>query len=153
EITGAPWGIVTAGCAAAMTHITAACLVGTDPERMQQIPNLHGLKSEVVIPNYSRNVYDHAIRMLGVKIVEVSDPSKLDSAFNGNAAMAYVLGGPGDEGPRGTKAVSAAARRWNVPVLVDAAAEDLTIPNIHLERGATVVTYSGGKCLRGPQCA
>jgi hypothetical protein len=32
EITGAPWGIVTAGCAAAMTHVTTACLVGTDPE-------------------------------------------------------------------------------------------------------------------------
>jgi L-seryl-tRNA(Ser) seleniumtransferase len=153
EITGAPWGIVTAGCAAAMTHVTAACLVGTDPERMQQIPNLQGLKSEVVIPNYSRNVYDHAIRMLGLKIVEVSDPAKLEAAFNEKTAMAYVLAGPGDEGPMGTKAVSGIARRRGVPVLVDAAAEDLTIPNIHLERGATVVTYSGGKCLRGPQCA
>jgi L-seryl-tRNA(Ser) seleniumtransferase len=153
EITGAPWGIVTAGCAAAMTHVTSACLVGTDPERMQQIPNLRGLKSEVVIPNYSRNVYDHAIRMLGVKIVEVSDPAKLEAAFNEKTSMAYVLAGPGDEGPMGTKVVSGIARRRGVPVLVDAAAEDLTIPNIHLERGATVVTYSGGKCLRGPQCA
>jgi len=153
EITGAPWGIVTAGCAAAMTHITAACLVGTDPERMQQLPNLHGLKTEVVIPNYSRNVYDHAIRMLGVKIVEVSDAATLEAAFSGRTAMAYVLAGPGDEGPMGTKAVAAIAQRRGVPVLVDAAAEDLTIPNIHLERGATVVTYSGGKCLRGPQCA
>jgi L-seryl-tRNA(Ser) seleniumtransferase len=153
EITGAPWGIVTAGCAAAMTHITSACLVGTDPERMQQLPNLRGLKSEVVIPNYSRNVYDHAIRMLGVKIVEVSDPANLEAAFNERTAMAYVLAGPGDEGPMGTKVVSGIARRRGVPVLVDAAAEDLTIPNIHLDRGATIVTYSGGKCLRGPQCA
>src|SRR5579872_5780581 len=53
ELTGAPWGIVTAGCAAAMTHITTACLVGTDIERMQQLPSLHDLKSEVVIPKYS----------------------------------------------------------------------------------------------------
>jgi D-glucosaminate-6-phosphate ammonia-lyase len=153
EITGAPWGIVTAGCAAAMTHVTSACLVGTDPERMQQIPNLHGLKNEVVIPNYSRNVYDHAIRMLGVKIIEVSDAAHLEAAFNERTALAYVLAGPGDEGPMGTKVVSGIARRRGVPVLVDAAAEDMTIPNIHLERGATVVTYSGGKCLRGPQCA
>ena len=61
QLTGAPWGIVTAGCAAAMTHITAASLVGTDIERMQQLPALHDLKSEVLIPAYSRNVYDHAI--------------------------------------------------------------------------------------------
>jgi len=37
--------------------------------------------------------------------------------------------------------------------LVDAAAEDLTIPPIHLEQGATVVAYSGGKAICGPQCA
>lgn len=153
EITGAPWGIVTAGCAAAMTHVTSACLVGTDPERMQQVPNLHGLKSEVVIPKYSRNVYDHAIRMLGVEIVQVEDASRLEAAFNERTAMAYILAGPGDEGPLGTKVLAEIARRKGVPLLVDAAAEDLTIPNIHLQRGATVVTYSGGKVLRGPQCA
>ena len=153
EITGAPWGIVTAGCAAAMTHVTAACLAGSDPERMQQLPNLHGLKSEVVIPQYSRNVYDHAIRMLGVKIVEVSDPAHLEDAFSERTAMVYVLAGPGDEGPLGTQVIAEAAKRRGVPLLVDAAAEDLTIPNLHLARGATVVAYSGGKILRGPQCA
>src|SRR5205085_3998219 len=45
------------------------------------------------------------------------------------------------------------ARKRGVPVVVDAAAEILTIPNVHLERGATAVAYSGGKCLRGPQAA
>ncbi len=153
ELTGAPWGIVTAGCAAAMTHVTAACLVGTDPERMQQLPGLHDLKSEVVIPHYCRNEYDHAIRMLGVKIVEVHTPDQLEDAFSARTAMAYILAGPGDDGPLGTQAVAAVASKRGVPVLVDAAAEDLTIPNLHLQRGATVVSYSGGKCLRGPQCA
>src|SRR5258707_3242988 len=45
------------------------------------------------------------------------------------------------------------ARQKQVPVLVDAAAEVLTVPNVHLENGATLVGYSGGKCLRGPQSA
>jgi hypothetical protein len=37
---------------------------------------------------------------------------------------------------------------------VDAAAEILTLkPNVHLARGASVVVYSGGKCIRGPQAA
>ena len=54
EITGADWGIITAGCAAALTHATAACIAGADPEKMQRLPNLAGLKSEVIVPRYSR---------------------------------------------------------------------------------------------------
>ncbi len=153
DLTGAPWGIVTAGCCAALTNFTAAVIAGTNPERMQRLPNLAGLKSEVIIPEYSRNVYDHAIRMLGVKIVEVKTPAELEAAFNEKTALIYIYAGPGDEGPLGTKAVSNMARPHNVPVIVDAAAEGLTIPNLHLARGATAVAYSGGKCIRGPQAA
>jgi L-seryl-tRNA(Ser) seleniumtransferase len=153
ELTRAEWGIVTAGCCAALTNVTAACLAGTNPERMERLPDLTGLKSEVIIPAYSRNVYDHAIRMLGVKIIEVNDPSELEAAFNDRTALVYILAGPGDTGPLGTQAVSEAAKRHKVPVIVDAAAEILTIPNVHLERGATAVAYSGGKCIRGPQAA
>ena len=153
ELTGAPWGIITAGCCAALTHFTAACIAGANPERMQRLPDVTGLKNEVIIPEYSRNVYDHAIRMLGVTIVEVSNPDELEKAFNERTALIYILAGPGDEGPLGTKVVSEAAKRHNVPVIVDAAAEILTIPNVHLQRGATAVAYSGGKCIRGPQAA
>jgi len=154
ELTGAEWGIVTAGCCAALTHLTAATLAGGNPERMQRLPDLAGLKSEVIVPAYSHNVYDHAIRMLGVKLVIVHDPSELETAFNERTAMVYILGGPGDDGPLGTRAVSEVARKHNVPVGVDAAAEILTLkPNIHLDRGANAVAYSGGKCIRGPQAA
>src|SRR6202051_409572 len=154
EITGAEWGIVTAGCCAAVTNYTAASIAGSNPERMQKLPELTGLKNEVVIPSYSRNVYDHAVRMTGVKIVEVKDPSELASAFNERTAMVYILAGNGDQGPLGTKAISEVAKKHNVPVVVDAAAEILTLkPNVHLARGASVVVYSGGKCIRGPQAA
>jgi L-seryl-tRNA(Ser) seleniumtransferase len=153
DLTGAPWGIVTAGCCAALTNFTAAVIAGTNPERMQRLPNLTGLKNEVIIPDYCRNVYDHAIRMLGVTIVEVKTPAELATAFNERTALIYIFAGPGDEGPLGTKAVCDMARPHGVPVIVDAAAEGLTIPNIHLQRGATAVAYSGGKCIRGPQAA
>jgi L-seryl-tRNA(Ser) seleniumtransferase len=56
-------------------------------------------------------------------------------------------------GPPTNEEVYAIAKRKNVPVLVDAAPEILTIPNVHLQKGATMVVYSGGKQLRGPQCA
>jgi L-seryl-tRNA(Ser) seleniumtransferase len=154
ELTGAEWGIVTAGCCAALTHCTAAAIAGDNPERMQRLPDLTGLKNEVIIPSYSRNVYDHAIRMLGVKIVEVHEPSQLEAAFNERSAMVYILGGHGDDGPLGTRVIAEVAKRKSVPVIVDAAAEILTInPNVHLQRGATAVAYSGGKCIRGPQAA
>jgi seryl-tRNA(Sec) selenium transferase len=153
EITGAPWGIVTAGCCAALTHCTSASVAGTNPERMQRLPDLTGMKNEVIIPEYSRNVYDHAIRMVGVKVITVNSPAELEKAFNERTAMAYVLAGPGDEGPLGTEVVAEAAKRHDVPLIVDAAAEILTIPNLHLKRGATAVAYSGGKCIRGPQAA
>jgi len=153
ELTGAPWGIVTAGCCAALTHCTTASIAGSNPERMQQLPDLTGLKNEVIIPEYSRNVYDHAVRMVGVKIIEVHNPAELEQAFNERTAMVYILAGPGDEGPLGTRVIAEAAKPHNVPVIVDAAAEILTIPNVHLGRGATAVAYSGGKCIRGPQAA
>jgi L-seryl-tRNA(Ser) seleniumtransferase len=153
EITKAPWGIVTAGCCAALTNFSAACIAGTNPERMQRLPNLTGLKDEAIIPAYSRNVYDHAIRMLGVKVIEVETPEELAAALSERTALIYILAGPGDDGPLGTEAVSKIASEHRIPVIVDAAAEDLTIPNLHLARGATAVAYSGGKGLRGPQAA
>ncbi len=152
-LTGADWGIVTAGCCAALTHCTSASIAGTNPERMQQLPDLTGLKNEVIIPEYSRNVYDHSIRMVGVKIVEINSPAELEAAFNERTAMCYVLAGDGDDGPLGTAVIAGAARRHNIPLVVDAAAEILTFPNVHLQRGATAVAYSGGKCIRGPQAS
>lgn len=153
ELTQADWGIVTAGCAAALTHATAACIAGADPEKLQRLPNLTGLKSEVIMPNYARNVYDHAVRMLGVRTVTVGSIEEFQGAFNEKTAMVMLLAGPNDEGPFGTEAVCRIAHEHKVPVIIDAAAEYLMIPNPHLKRGVDMVSYSGGKCIRGPQCA
>ena len=92
--------------------------------------------------------------MLGAKLVLVRDPAELERSFNDRTAMVYILAGPQDDGPLGTRAIARIARSKNVPVVVDAAAEILTMkPNVHLDRGATAVAYSGGKCIRGPQAA
>jgi len=156
EITGAEWGMVSAGCAAGMKHITAACVTGGNPERLIRIPDLRGFdKTEVVIPKTSRNVYDHAIRNIGVSIVEVDTPEELENALNTRTAMIYIMAydesQPGQ--PLSLENVAKIAKPQKIPILVDAAAEVLTIPNIHLKRGADVVVYSGGKAICGPQCA
>ena len=154
ELTKAEWGIVTAGCAAALTHATSACIAGADPEKMQRLPKLAGLRNEVIIPKHSRNVYDHAVRMLGVDIIEVDSAEQLESAFGPKTAMVMIMASPrAENGPLSTENICKAARAKSVPVIVDAAAEFLTIPNKHLGLGASMVAYSGGKCIRGPQSA
>jgi L-seryl-tRNA(Ser) seleniumtransferase len=153
ELTGAEFGMVSSGCAAALAHATAAAIAGGNPERMQRLPNLAGMKNEVIAPNYSRNVYDHAVRMLGIRFVNVENEQELRAAIGPRTALVMVLATPEDAGPFGLELIAKVAHESNVPVLVDAAAEDLTVPNVHLKRGADLVAYSGGKALRGPQSA
>ena len=155
ELTKAEWGMVSSGCSAALTHATAACVAGGNPDLHVRIPNLTGFqKDEVIIPTHSRNVYDAAVRAVGVRVVEVGTAEELEAAFGPRTAMIYIFAGPqADKGPLSTQAISRAANQRHVPVLVDAAAEILTVPNVHLQNGATLVAYSGGKCIRGPQSA
>lgn len=155
ELTGAEWGMVTSGCAAAMSHATAACVAGGNPELHVRIPDLRGFpKDEVIIPVHSRNVYDAAVRAVGVKIVEANTPEELRLAIGPKTAMIYVFANNRNEtGPMSLEAIAAIARPMNVPIMVDAAAEILTVPSIHLQRGASLVGYSGGKIIRGPQGA
>ncbi len=154
-LTGAEWGMVSAGCAAGLKHVTAACVAGGNPEKLIRIPDLTGCdKTEVVIPRSSRTAYDHAIRNIGVKIVMVDTPQELEGALNPRTAMIYLTaGGQTQSGPLALETVAGIAKPRNIPILVDAAAEVLTIPSVHLQRGATIVAYSGGKAIRGPQCA
>ena len=156
DITGAEWGMIPAGCAAGLKHVTAACVTGGNPEKLIRIPHLTGLdKTQVIIPRYSRNVYDHAVRSVGVEIVMVETPEELKRAINSRTAMIYLNAGEGSATgqPLSLEVIADIAQSDAIPILVDAAAEILTIPNVHLERGATVVAYSGGKALCGPQCA
>lgn len=156
QITGAEWGVVTSGCAAGLKHVTAACVTGGNPEKLIRIPDLTGFeKDEVIIPGYSRNVYDHAIRNIGVRVITVESPEEMKAAISTRTALIYIMAcDDSDSGkPLSTEVIAELARPHNVPVLVDAAAEVLTIPNVHLKRGATIVAYSGGKAICGPQCA
>lgn len=156
EISGAEWGLVSSGCAGGMKLVTIAAVTGGNPEKLVRIPDLTGIeKNEVIIPRGSRNVYDHAVRNVGVKIITVNTQEELEAAINPRTAMIYLMSGdPDDTGPLSLEAISKVAKPKGVPILVDAAAEVLTMnPNVHLAKGATVVAYSGGKAIRGPQSA
>src|SRR4051812_12622588 len=151
KLMGAEWGIVTNGAEAAICLATVACMVGTDVEKSQALPYIKA-KDQVIIPKYSRNPYDLGARMVGAEIVEVETAEELRAKISPRTAMIYVMSGPpAEKGPLSIANLCAIAKANKIPVLVDAAAEEPLNPNIHLAKGATLVCYSGGKCLRGPQ--
>lgn len=154
ELTGAEFGFVSCGASAAITAATAGCVTGGDPDKLWMIPDIKGMKDEVIIPAYSRTAYDAGAKAVGVRIVEVSTLEDLKLAIGPRTAMILILAGSRSEnGPLSVKAISSVAKPLGVPILVDAAAEGLEVPNPHIAQGADLVAYSGGKYLRGPQCA
>ena len=152
ELLQVEWAMVSSGAAAALTHATAGCIAGSDPERMQQLPKMDGLKNEVITPKSSRTGYDYAVRMVGVKMIEVDSAEELRAAINQRTGMILVLGDRfGSDVRLPLKEVAPIAKKAGVPVLVDAAADYLIAPNPYIAEGADLVAYSGGKISRGPQ--
>ena len=153
ELLEVEWALITSGSAAALTHATAACVAGTDPERIQQLPDVTGLKDEVIVPKSSQSTYFQAIRTAGIKMVEVETLEELEASIGEHTAMVAVLGNRFDNVALSLEAIAPIAKRAGVPVLVDAAADYLVVPNPYLAQGADMVAYSCGKILRGPQTA
>lgn len=151
RLMGAEWGIVTNGAEAAICLATIACIAGANVEKCQVLPYIKA-KDQVIIPKYSRNPYDLGVRMVGAEIVEVQTPEEMRAKISPRTAMIYVMSGPtAEKDVLNIATLCAISKESGVPLLVDAAAEEPLNPNPHLSRGATLVCYSGGKCLRGPQ--
>lgn len=164
DITGAESGYVTSGAAAGIMLGVAASVTGLDPGRMNRLPDTAGMKDEVIIPRSHRNFYDHAIRAVGVKLVEVGISDRYsgagvrdteaweiaDAITDRTAAVAYVMNARAR--PDLADVVKVAHDR-GVPVVVDAAGQLPPQSNLQrfVEAGADVVCFSGGKTIRGPQ--
>lgn len=145
--------MVTSGAACAITLATAACVTGTDTAKVRRIPNLDGMKSEVVIPREHRNGFDHAARNVGVKLVEVETLDDLHRAIGPQTAMLYFTNISESKGQIKRKEFIAAGKRAGIPVFNDAAAELPPSTNLSsiVHEGFDLVGFSGGKGLRGPQ--
>jgi L-seryl-tRNA(Ser) seleniumtransferase len=151
ELLQVPWAAVCSGAAAGLAHATSACIAGANPEWRHRLPNLSGMKNEVIMPKWSRNQYDHSIRMVGARIVEVETVAELRAALSPHTAMVALLGDRfGNDRPN-LEDLAPIARERGIPILVDAAADYPVVPNPYLKAGADLVVYSGGKILRGPQ--
>lgn len=153
---------VSCGCAAGMVLATAACITGMDRERRDQLPNLDGLKNEVIVHGHTRVVYDFAIRQVGCKLVEIGSTEgtsldELESVINDRTvALFYFAQSKWDDTVIPIPDAVRICRERDVPIIVDAAAQLPPHTNLwHFTRdlGADMVLFSGGKGLCGPQAS
>src|SRR5690348_2406920 len=89
ELTGAESGMITSGAAGAMAASTAACMAGSDPKNIWQLPDTTGLKHEVIMVG-GRSAFDSAIRLTGAKLILVQSPEEIANAVTANTAMIYT---------------------------------------------------------------
>jgi len=157
QLIGSEAAMVTTGAAGSITLGTCASLTGADEEKIRRLPDLTGMKSEVLIHKRHRNNFDHAIRNTGVKLIEVEGKDQLLGALSGRTAMLYYLGN--SSGPQDLVApleeCLAISKKAGFPVLVDAANLLPTWDNVQKlsPMGVDLICISGGKHMRGPQCS
>ena len=145
--------LVTAGAASALTLGTAACVTAGNDADILSIPtDMNSLKNEVIVQKSHRYDYDHAVRNCGVRFVEVETLEQYEQAFNERTVMTHFFNA-GEEHISREDWVRV-AHKHGVPCFNDAAADVPPISNLwnYTQMGFDLVTFSGGKGLRGPQC-
>ena len=159
DATGAEAGFVSSGAAGGLVLQAAAVIAGSDPAKMDRLPDSSGMKNEIIIHKSHRFPYDQCYTSVGAKFVEIGDgrrcqPWQLEAAFTENtAAVAYLFSPFITRRSIPFPEVCEIAHSHGVPVIVDAAS--MLPPRSNLRRftaeGADMVIYSGGKAVRGPQ--
>ena len=147
--------LVTSGAAAAIQSGLAGILTGDNESFIRQLPDVTGMKSEVIIQKSHRNPFDHQLRTTGVKLIEIETREQLRQAVNDRTAMMHFSNFANAAGQIKVDEWVKLAKQYSLPCMNDAAAD--TPPVSHLwdytNMGYDLVTFSGGKAMRGPQCA
>jgi len=147
--------LVTSGAAAAMQSGLAGILTGDNPKFIEQLPDITGMKSEVIIQKSHRNPFDHQLRATGAKLVVIETTDELRKAVNPQTAMLHFTNFANAAGQIKVDEWAKLGKELNIPTFIDAAAD--TPPVSHLwdyaNMGYDLSAFSGGKAIRGPQCA
>lgn len=155
QLLGVEAACVSSGAAGAMTIGVAACVAGSDPDKIKRIPDTTGMKNEVVIQRAHRYAFDHAIRNVGVKLIEVETEDDLEHSISDKTAMLHFLNEAQNRGKIGLAKWIDAGKRHGIPTFNDAAADVPPVSHLsdYNKMGFDLVAFSGGKGLRGPQSA
>lgn len=157
--TGAEDACVTLGAAAGIAISVAACITKGNLKLIEQLPNSEGMPNEIIIQKgHSVNFGAPIVQMVslgGGKPIEVgqankTEPFHIEGAINDKtAALLFIKSHHTvQKGMVSFQAMADIAHRNNLPLIVDAAAEE-DIKKYYQE-GADLVIYSGGKAIGGP---
>ena len=159
ELAGVEAAYITSGAAAGIAISVAACMAGTDHDKMLQLPDTRGMKDEVIVQASQIGGYDNMIEIAGGKVVAVGDEhgtdrEQLEAAFSEQTVAVVHFFAYASAGDVPLEQVIETAHERGVPVIVDAAAEFPPYPVLRrfIDMGADLAIFSGGKGLRGPQC-
>jgi L-seryl-tRNA(Ser) seleniumtransferase len=155
SLIGCEAAMVSAGAASALTLGTAACMTGANEDLIRRLPDTTGLKTEVIIQKSHRYGYDHAVRNCGTHFVEVETREQLENAVNGNTVMMLFFNAATPPAPIKAEEFAQLGKKHGVPTFNDAAADVPPVSHLsaYLKMGFDLVTFSGGKGIRGPQSA
>jgi L-seryl-tRNA(Ser) seleniumtransferase len=146
--------MVTSGASCAILLGTAAAITGTDQAKIKQLPNLPGPRPEVIMQKSHRYLFDQAVSTTGAKIVEIEGPEEMEQAFNANTVLALFFNAA-ETSSVTHEAFLTIAKRHQIPAFIDAAADVPPVENLFKfqKMGFDLITFSGGKMIRGPQSA
>lgn len=170
ELMGAEAAIVTSGGFAAMLLGSAACLTGTDMERIRALPDVTWTRRNCLIQTPHKFSYDHAYRAAGMTNVYVDSREefvrRIDETVAMLPAVSAVERGSPIAPPRSMERSSPTpdsvilpeemiriGLEHEVPVMIDMASDLPPWDNLRrfIRLGADLVVISGGKGILGPQ--
>lgn len=160
RMTGAESGCLTACSAAGVTLSIAACMTGSDPAKIEQLPNADGMRSGVLLQsghaiNYGAPI-EQAIRLSGARVVEVGGAAEAHlyqlraQLRRGDIAAAlYVVSHhTAPDGMISLAEWTSACHEHGVPVIADMAGEfNLRVVE---DPGVDIAVYSAHKFMGGP---
>jgi len=155
ELCHAEAATVTAGCWSALVLGTAGVLTGMDMKKVAQLPDVTGMKAEVIVQKGHNIGYVHALTNTGAKIVEIETVQELEKAINEKTAMMWFLNTYAPMGKIQHEEWVAIAKKHKIPTMIDMAADVPPVSNLwkYNELGFDLVCVSGGKAMCGPQSA
>ena len=155
ELCHAEAATVTAGCWSALVLGTAGVLTGMDMKKVAQLPDVTGMKSEVIVQKGHNIGYVHALTNTGAKIIQIETVQELEKAINEKTAMMWFLNTNAPMGKIQHEEWVAIAKKYKIPTMIDMAADVPPVSNLwkYNDLGFDLVCVSGGKAMCGPQSA
>ncbi|MBI86003.1 MAG: selenocysteine synthase [Planctomycetaceae bacterium] len=153
KLLGVDAAMVTTGAAGGILVGTAAVLTRRDPQLVDQLPLPPKSGLEVIRQKSHHAAYDNLVKACGVTLIDVETRTELEQAINTRTAMMFSYNLYQDDGQITREEWVEVARKHNIPTLLDAAADAPPVDSLwkYNQMGYDLVTFSGGKAMRGPQ--